>query len=336
MNEIRRFNPPTETEKPLEATVDETLHREHEDQPHDPWSDFAGWEEEERGEHLQAESAFKRFLRRFRGQRLAMIALTFLVLMVLVAIFAPWIAPKDPLALTLSRALEGPSGEYWLGTDEVGRDMLSRMVYGTRVSLLAAGQAVVLALMLGVVPGLLAGFFGGWIDMIISRITDALMSFPPLLLAIAIVGVFGPNLRNAMIAVGVIFAPRFLRLTRSAVLSVKEEIYIEASRSIGTSTAAVLRRHIVPNILSPLIVQISLSLGFSMLAEASLSFLGLGVQPPEASWGAMVGRAYRFLNQAPTMVLFPGIAIALTVLAFNVLGDGLRDSFGREVRVGDQ
>jgi ABC-type dipeptide/oligopeptide/nickel transport system permease subunit len=204
------------------------------------------------------------------------------------------------------------------------------------VSLIAAVQAVALALVLGVIPGLLAGFFGGWVDMVISRITDALMSFPPLLLAIAIVGVFGPNLRNAMIAVGVIFAPRFLRLTRSAVLSVKEETYIEASRSIGTSTAAVLRRHIVPNILSPLIVQVSLSLGFAMLAEASLSFLGLGVQPPEASWGAMVGRAYRFLNQAPTMVLFPGAAIALTVLSFNVLGDGLRDSFGREVRVGDQ
>lgn len=327
--------PPAETDKPLDPSVEQTLHHEREAAPDDPWTDFAGWEEEGTA-HLESESAFKRFLRRFKNQKLAVVALGFIMLVVLIAVFAPLVAPKDPLAQTLSRALEGPSGEYWLGTDEVGRDMLSRMIYGARVSLIAAVQAVALALVLGVVPGLLAGFFGGWVDMVISRITDALMSFPPLLLAIAIVGVFGPNLRNAMIAVGVIFAPRFLRLTRSAVLSVKEETYIEASRSIGTSTAAVLRRHIVPNILSPLIVQISLSLGFAMLAEASLSFLGLGVQPPEASWGAMVGRAYRFLNQSPTMVLFPGAAIAVMVLAFNILGDGLRDSFGREVRVGDQ
>ena len=335
MSDIRR-DPPTETEKPVDPSAEEALHEEHEAQPHDPWSDFAGWEEGDAAAHLEVETAFRRFLRRFRGQKLAMIALAFLILVGLIAIFAPLVAPDDPLAQTLGRALEGPSSDYWLGTDEVGRDMLSRMIFGARVSLIAAFQAVALALLLGVIPGLVAGFFGGWVDMVISRITDALMSFPPLLLAIAIVGVFGPNLRNAMIAVGVIFAPRFLRLTRSAVLAVKEETYIEASRSIGTSTAAVLRRHIVPNILSPLIVQISLSLGFAMLAEASLSFIGLGVQPPEASWGAMVGRAYRFLNQAPTMVLFPGIAIALTVLAFNVLGDGLRDSFGREVRVGDQ
>jgi ABC-type dipeptide/oligopeptide/nickel transport system permease subunit len=262
------------------------------------------------------------------------VALVFVIALVLMALFAPWVAPYDPLSQDLRNTLQGPSADHWLGTDELGRDVLSRIIYGSRVSLMAAAQAVVLALLLGVPPGLLAGFFGGWVDTIISRLTDTLMSFPPLLLAIAIVGVFGPNLRNAMIAVGVIFAPRFIRLTRASVLAVREETFIEASRSIGTPTFHVLRTRIVPNVLSPLVVQTSLSLGFAMLAEAGLSFLGLGVQPPEASWGAMVGRAYRFLNQSPTLVIFPGLAIVFAVLAFNVLGDGLRDSVGREVRGG--
>jgi ABC-type dipeptide/oligopeptide/nickel transport system permease subunit len=299
----------------------------------DPWTGFTGWGEvAEIGDVV--ETPFRRFRRRFLRQRAAVIALAFVILLVLVAVFAPWVAPYDPLSQDLRNTLQGPSAEHWLGTDELGRDVLSRIIYGSRVSLLAAVQAVVLALVLGVPPGLAAGFFGGKVDTIISRLTDTLMSFPPLLLAIAIVGVFGPNLRNAMIAVGVIFAPRFIRLTRASVLAVREETFIEASRSIGTPTFRVLRTRILPNVLSPLVVQTSLSLGFAMLAEAGLSFLGLGVQPPEASWGAMVGRAYRFLNQSPTLVIFPGLAIVFAVLAFNVLGDGLRDSVGREVRGG--
>ncbi|MQA13272.1 MAG: ABC transporter permease subunit [Pseudonocardiaceae bacterium] len=303
---------------------------------HDPWSGFTGWADAEATEDTRTESAVRRFVRRFSSQRLAMVALVAIGFLVAVAAFAPWVVPHDPLAQNLSRALEAPSATYWFGTDAVGRDTLSRMVFGARLSLLAAAEAVTVALVLGVVPGLVAGFFGGWVDIVLSRITDAVMRIPPLILAIAIVGVFGPNLRNAMFAVGVIFAPRFLRLTRSAVMAVREETYIEASRSIGTSTGAVLRRHVLPNILSPLIVQISLSMGFAMLAEASLSFLGLGVQPPQASWGAMVGTGYRFLDLAPHMVLIPGFAIVLAVLAFNVLGDGLRDSFGREERAADR
>lgn len=299
----------------------------------DPWIGFTGWEGASAVSDT-VETPFRRFRRRFLRQRPAVVALVFLVGLVLVAVFAPVVAPHDPLVQDLRNTLQGPSSEHWLGTDELGRDVLSRMIFGSRVSLLAAAQAVVLALALGVLPGLVAGYFGGLVDTAISRLTDTLMSFPPLLLAIAIVGVFGPNLRNAMIAVGIIFAPRFIRLTRASVLAVKEETFVEASRSIGTPTMRALRTRILPNALSPLVVQTSLSLGFAMLAEAGLSFLGLGVQPPDAPWGAMVGRAYRFLNQSPTLVIFPGVAIVLAVLAFNVLGDGLRDSVGREIRRG--
>ena len=303
--------------------------------PTDPWDGFTGWESTGSASDV-VETPFRRFRRRFLTRKPALVALGFIVVVILIAIFAPLVAPYDPLDQDLRNTLQGPSGSHLLGTDELGRDVLSRMIFGTRVSLLAALQAVGIAILLGVPPGLLAGYFGGWVDTLTSRINDTVMSFPPLLLAIAIVGVFGPNLRNAMLAVGIIFAPRFLRLMRASVLAVKEETFIEASRSIGTGTARILRTRVLPNSLSPMVVQVSLSLGFAMLAEASLSFLGLGVQPPEASWGAMVGRAYRFLDQSPTLVLFPGVAIVLAVLAFNVLGDGLRDSVGREVRGGGE
>lgn len=321
----------------LEPEVDVELYGEARDHPRfvehedDPWHEFEGWEHAASADEA-VETPFRRFRRRFFKRGPAVVALGVIVLMVLVAVFAPLLAPYDPLAQDLRNTLQGPSSEHWLGTDELGRDVLSRIIFGARVSLLAAVQAVVIALVLGVPPGLVAGYFGGRIDTAISRINDTLMSFPPLLLAIAIVGVFGPNLRNAMLAVGIIFAPRFLRLTRAAVLAVKEETFVEASRSIGTPTLRIVRTRILPNTLSPLLVQASLSLGFAMLAEAGLSFLGLGVQPPQASWGSMVGRAYRFLDQSPTLVIFPGLAIVLAVLAFNVLGDGLRDSVGREVR----
>lgn len=308
---------------------------ESKDRSVDPWTGFTGDERVIDADQV-VETPFRRFRRRFLRQKVAVAAALIVLFMVVIAVFAPWIAPYDPLQQNLRNTLQGPSWGHWLGTDETGRDVMSRMIYGSRVSMMAAAQAVILAIVLGVPPGLVAGFFGGWVDTAISRINDTVMSFPPLLLAIAIVGVFGPNLRNAMIAVGVIFAPRFLRLTRSSVLAVKEETFVEASRSIGTPTFRILRTRILPNVMSPLLVQTSLSLGFAMLAEAGLSFLGLGVQPPQASWGAMVGRAYRFLNQDPTLVIFPGLAIVIAVLAFNLLGDGLRDSIGREVRGGDR
>lgn len=274
----------------------------------------------------------RRFLRRFRRQPAALVALAFIVAMALVGIFAPLLAPLDPNAQNLRAVLAPTGGGHLLGTDDLGRDELSRLIYATRISLLASAQAVAVAVGLGVLPGVLAGYLGGVVDTVIMRITDAIMSFPPLILAIALVGLLGPNLRNAMIAIGVLYAPRFLRLMRGTVFSVREETFIEASRSVGCTTSRLVRRHVFPNVLSPLLVQISLVAGFAMLAEASLSFLGLGVQPPDASWGSMLGRAVRSIDRAPSLVIYPGVLIALTVLAFNVLGDGLRDSLGRETR----
>lgn len=277
-------------------------------------------------------SALARFLRRFRQQPAAMIAFLFLMAMVLVAIAAPLLAPKDPTAQNLRAVLQPVSGAHLLGTDELGRDIFSRLIFATRISMLAAAQAVIISVGIGVLPGAVAGYFGGIIDTVIMRITDAIMSYPPLILAVAIVGLLGPNLRNAMIAIGILYAPRFLRLMRSTVMSVREETFIEACRSVGCSTPRIIGRHVLPNVMSPLLVQVSLVAGFAMLAEASLSFLGLGVQPPQASWGSMLGRSVRFLDRAPLMVIVPGLMIALTVLAFNIFGDGLRDSLGRETR----
>lgn len=274
----------------------------------------------------------RRLGRRFASQRVPTIALGVLVVIGALALAAPLLASHDPDAQNLRNALQGPSGEHWLGTDEVGRDVLTRLLFAARVSLLAAVQAVGVGVVLGVAPGVLAGYVGGWVDAVIMRITDVMLAFPPIILAIAIVGVLGPNLTNAMIAIGLVFAPRFLRLMRSSVMQVREETYVEASRSIGTSTFDILRRRVIPNSVSPLIVQLSLAAGTAMIAEATLSFLGLGVQPPQASWGSMIGRAVRHLDRAPFLVVWPGLAIAVTVLALNLVGDGLRDSFGRETR----
>jgi ABC-type dipeptide/oligopeptide/nickel transport system permease subunit len=303
----------------------------------DVWRRFAEEHQAEQAvdESRPPESARRRFLRRLRRQPLALIAMIFMAIIVLIAIFAPLIAPFDPDDNNLRDVLKGPSGDHWLGTDQNGRDTLSRLIFGARVSLLAAGQAVGIALLLGLIPGLLAGYFGRWVDAVIMRFAEAIMTFPPLLLAMAIVGVLGPGLTKAMFAVGIVFAPRFARLVRGLVLSVREETYIEASHSIGTSTPRILRRHVLPNILSPLIVQISLALGFSMLAEAALSFLGLGVIPPQSSWGSMLQNAYTSLSTSKFQAIPPGVAIMLTVLAFNLIGDGIRDSLGREIRKGD-
>ncbi|TVS16452.1 MAG: ABC transporter permease [Gammaproteobacteria bacterium] len=277
-------------------------------------------------------SARRRFLRRFMRQRTALFALGFLVLLALGAVFAPWVAPYDPLAQNLDRVLEAPSLAHWFGTDELGRDVLSRTLFAARISLLAAFQAVLIALVIGVPPGLIAGLAGGRTDNLIMRLTDALMSFPPLILAVAIVAALGPSLTNAMIAVGILLSPTFLRLMRGTAMAVAQETYVEAARSIGCTQSWIIMRHILPNVVSPLFVQISVFAGVAMLAEAGLSFLGLGAQPPDSSWGAMVGRGFRYISHSPSLIVFPGLAIAVTVLAFYVLGDGLRDSLGREIR----
>ena len=283
-------------------------------------------------EALPAETRRARFFRRFRRQRGAVAALSFIVIITACAIFAPWVAPKDPIDQDLSSSLAGPSGEHWLGADRLGRDTLSRLIFGARFSLLAAVQAVVVATVLGVPIGVFAGLARGWVDAIASTIADAVLSIPAIVLALAIIGVLQPNLTNAMIAIGVVYAPRLFRVVRSAALSVREETYIEAARASGVGTFTIARTHVVPNVLSPLVVQVSLALGFAVLAEAGVSFLGLGVQPPDASWGVMLGQSTAELEDHPILVLAPGLAIMMAVLAFNVLGDGLNDSLGREIR----
>lgn len=271
-------------------------------------------------------------LRRLRGQRVAMVAAVYLVVLAVFVLVAPFFLPHEALDQNLTSRFEGPSATHWLGTDELGRDVLARLTEAGRVSLFAALLAVAIACGLGIIPGLLAGYFGGRVDWLIMRSTDVAMSFPPLLLAIAVVGVLGPGLTNAMIAIGVVFAPRFLRLVRASAWTVRSETYIDAAVTIGMPHARILRLHVLPNVVAPLIVQTALAMGFAMLAEASLSFLGLGVQLPDASWGSMLGRARGDFGRSPTLAIFPGLMIALTVLAFNVLGDGLRDSIGREER----
>lgn len=280
-------------------------------------------------------SAARFFFERFRRQWPAMIALGFLFLVLLIAIFAPWVAPHDPVSTNPARRLEGPSMEFWLGTDDLGRDLLSRNIYAARISMLAATIAIGIALTLSIPIGLVSGYVGGKVDAILQRMNDGFMSFPGLILAIAIVGILGPGLTNAMIAIGLSYTPNFVRIIRASTLAVRQEMYIEAAYQIGSSTPKTIIGHVLPNILSPIIVQTTLGLGLAILSESALSFLGLGAPPPAASWGGMLSRSFGFMSQAPLAILPPGIAIMLVVLAFNVLGDGIRDAVGRETRRGD-
>lgn len=280
----------------------------------------------------QVRAPLARFWRRFLRQPAAVASLGFLVLVTLAAAAAPLLATHDPNASALGDRLAGLGGEHLLGADDLGRDVFSRLLFAGRTSLLAGLQATLIAFVLGVPTGLVAGYVGGWVDRVASRVADAVLSIPAILLALAIVGVLGPNLTNAMVAIGLVFTPRFFRVVRASTLAVREETYIEAARSVGTPTPRILVGEVLPNIASPLLVQLTLTMGFAMLSEASISFLGLGVQPPGGSWGTMLGRSTRFMEQAPHLVIVPGTMILLCVLAFNIMGDGLRDATGREVR----
>lgn len=285
----------------------------------------------------EAETAggpFRYFTRRFLAQPSAVVGLGFLLLLALVAVFAPVLTPYDPRNQALMDRDLWITGEHWLGTDQFGRDVLSRLISGARPTLIAPLIAVGLAALLGIPTGLLGGYIGGRVDWLLSRIADAIMSLPPIVFAIALVAVLGPSLVNAMVAVGVVYAPRLFRVVRAATLGVRQETFIEASQSVGCSNVRAMRVHVLPNIVSPLLVQLSLMMGFAILAEASLSFLGLGVQPPDASWGVMLRQAFDNNFRAPLHVFPPGIAIMFTVLAFNLVGDGLRDAVGREIRRG--
>ncbi len=278
------------------------------------------------------ESPMRRALRRLRRRKGAIVGLTVIVIFVALAVFAPLIAPFDPAAQSWSAVRKAPSALYWFGSDDVGRDVLSRVIFGTRASLLAGVISVGIAVSIGVPLGLTAGYLGGWIDALLSRITDAMLAVPFLILAIALAAFLGPSLGNAMIAIGVTTTPIFIRLTRGQVMAVKVEDYVEAARAIGNPRWRIALFHILPNILPALLVQATLSIAAAIIAEAALSFLGLGQQPPAPSWGSMLNSAQRFLTQAPWMAVWPGLAIFLTVLSFNLLGDGLRDALDPKER----
>jgi len=270
----------------------------------------------------QGAKTWRRFLR--RGG--ALFGLAVVAFFVLIALAAPWIAPHDPLATSWSEVRGAPSAAHLFGSDELGRDVLSRIVWGTRASILAGVVSVSISLGLGVPIGMAAGYLGRWADALISRVTDAMLACPFLILAIALAAFLGPSLTNAMIAIGISATPVFIRLTRAQVLAAKSEDYVEAARALGNPHLRIVLRHIFPNIVAPLIVQATLAIAAAVIAEASLSFLGLGQQPPAPSWGSMLNTARNYVDQAPWMAIWPGLSIFLLVLSFNLLGDGLRDA----------
>ena len=269
---------------------------------------------------------------RLAKRKSALVGLAVVLLMVFVAVFAPLLAPYDPTAQSWTAVRKAPSAAHWFGTDEAGRDILSRIIWGARASLMAGLTSVGIAMAIGVPLGLAAGFLGGFVDGLISRFTDAMLACPFLILAIALAAFLGPSLTNAMLAGGITATPFFIRLTRGQVLSIKGEDYVEAARAMGNPRWRVAARHILPNILPQLMVQATLTIAMAIIAEASMSFLGLGLQPPAPSWGSMLNSAQRFLSNAPWMALWPGIAIFATVLSFNLLGDGLRDALDPRAR----
>lgn len=258
--------------------------------------------------------------------RLAVFGLVVLALVVVAALLGETAAPYDPNRVEVPERLQGPSLQHPFGTDNLGRDVFSRAIVGARVSLQVGFIAVGISLLLGVLIGLVAGYFAGGLDSVLMRTMDVLFAFPFVLLAIAILAALGPGITNAMIAIGIVYTPIFARIARGSTLTVKQDVFVLAARSIGASDARIIRRHVLPNVTAPLIVQTSLSLAFAILAEAALSFLGLGVQPPDPAWGRMLAEGREFVRQAPWMGIFPGLAIFFTVMSFNFVGDGLRDA----------
>ena len=274
----------------------------------------------------ELESPARRALRRLFKRRGALVGMVVIATFIVLALFAPLLVPYDPVATSWTLVRKAPSSLHWFGTDDLGRDVFARVVYGARASLSAGVISVGIALAIGVPFGLLAGYRGGFIDALISRITDAMLACPYLILAIALAAFLGPSLGNAMIAIGITTTPVFVRLTRGQVMSVKVEDYVEAARAMGNPPWRIALFHILPNVMPALLVQATLSIAAAIIAEAALSFLGLGQQPPAPSWGSMLNSAQRFLTTAPWMAVWPGLAIFLVVLSFNLVGDGLRDA----------
>lgn len=264
--------------------------------------------------------------RAFRRNKIAMAGLVMILMFIVIALLAPVIAPYDYKAQELTNRLKPPSSSHWFGTDDLGRDLFSRILYGARISLWVGTFSVMGSIVIGTLFGIIAGFYGKWADMLISRVFDILLAFPSILLAIAIVAILGPSLQNALYAIAIVNIPTYGRLVRAKVLSLKNEEYITAARAIGMKNSGILLRHILPNSLTPIIVQGTLGIATAIIEAAALGFLGLGAQPPAPEWGKMLSDSRQFIATAPWTVIFPGISIMLTVLAFNLMGDGLRDA----------
>ncbi|HEY3316037.1 MAG TPA: ABC transporter permease [Bacillota bacterium] len=273
------------------------------------------------------------FWRRIRKHKLAVAGGAFFLFLIFLAVFAPLVAPHSPYSADFEHAFEGPTLAHPLGTDEIGRDVLSRIIFGTRLSLAVGVISVALALVIGVFLGAVAGFFGGWVDNVIMRAMDVLLAFPAILLAIAIMVLLGPGLEKAMVAIGIVSIPGYARIVRGSVMSIKENEYIEASRAIGLANWGIIWKHVLPNILAPIIVRSTLGVSEAILDAAALGFLGLGAQAPKAEWGAMLSRGKNYLYTSPHLVYFPGVMITITVLSLNLFGDGLRDALDPRLKV---
>jgi glutathione transport system permease protein len=280
----------------------------------------------------KAKSPLSEFWRKFKKQKLALVSFFFIVLLIVLSIIGPSIVPYDSAKPDYNNVLTGPSVHHWAGTDAYGRDIFSRIIEGTRISLFVGLVSVFLGAVGGTILGLISGYYGKWIDSVIMRFCDVLFAFPGILLAIGIIAILGPGLGNVIIAVSVFSVPIFARIVRSTTLSVKSTLYIEATRSIGAKHKRIIWKHIFPGTLSSIIVYFTMRIGSAILTAASLSFLGLGAQPPSPEWGAMLSGGRDYLNTAPHVTIFPGLAIFITVLAFNLLGDGLRDALDPKIK----
>lgn len=276
-------------------------------------------------------SQWQQFWRKLAKRKTALFGLGIILFYIFIALSASWIAPHDPLHIQLDKSLISPNGEFFFGTDDKGRDILSRVIYGAQLSLLVGVVAVGIGAFIGVPIGLISGYYGGWWDTVLMRIIDVLLAFPGMLLALAIVSALGPSLFNVMIAVGIFSIPTFARLVRGSTLTVKKLEYIDAVRALGANDLRIITIHILPNVASPIIVQGTLRLATAILTAAGLSFLGMGAQPPTPEWGAMLSNGRDFIFSAPYVAIFPGMAIALLVIGFNLFGDGLRDALDQRM-----
>jgi peptide/nickel transport system permease protein len=283
-------------------------------------------------EALPRVNEFRRFIRVMTSRGVVVFGIIVIFACIAAAIFAPFIAPYDPYAQILDDVLQQPNTTHLLGTDSLGRDTFSRIIYGARITLIVGVGTVVVAAALGSVVGLIAGYFGGWLFTVIMRATDGIMAVPPILLALVVAALLGTGVRGVMIAISFALFPGYIRLICGQVLSVKENEYVMAAHSVGVSHGGIMFRHILPNCISPLIVQMTMMMGLAVLIEASLSFLGLGIKPPAAAWGSMVYDGYKYLIMRPILTIAPGIAIMLVVFAFNMVGDGLRDALDPRLR----